>query len=146
MRELPDELWDHWGRAYQFICVMSPSPHDVSVMERFQSQAGITDRLIVYLITQAIKRRRRNYLSWVAEVLTECAANGITTQDEWVAFDKEREAGDKDGRGTGRSGPTDSKASGSGTGRERGQAGSNDGGAGPKAGNRQGRDLNSLSL
>ncbi|HEY3363879.1 MAG TPA: hypothetical protein VGK74_02350 [Symbiobacteriaceae bacterium] len=105
LKTLPEELRDNWGRAYQYLCVKDASASDTDVLTKFQKQAGITDQLIVMFIERAIQKKRRNYLTWVAEVLTECAANEIRTPEEYAAFEAERDAGGNADAGRTASGP-----------------------------------------
>lgn len=95
MRTLPDELRSNWIKSYEFLFVSFPSATYIHDFDKLKSQIGMTDELIVMAIERALKAKRKHTLAWVRTVLTDLVPHGITTPEEWIAFEAEQLAEDE---------------------------------------------------
>lgn len=92
LRPLPEDLRSNWYRAYQHWFINPPSGAYIGDLERLQSKAGITDELIVAVIEKALTTKRLNVMAWARTVLEQLVPFGVTTPEEWQAFETERQA------------------------------------------------------
>ena len=81
--------------AYEFLFVNCPSATYIHDMDRLKDKVGMTDQLIVVAIERAIQSKRKHTMAWVRSVLSDLAPHGITTPEEWIAFEAEQATEDK---------------------------------------------------
>jgi len=78
-----------WYQFYEreFARILSPSEYQrvAQLQER-----GVTDELIIYLLREAQRLKKRNKLGWVISVIADKIPEGVRTLDDWLR--REREA------------------------------------------------------
>lgn len=77
-----------WYQFYERKFARTISPVDYQKVAELQAR-GVTDELIIHVLEEAIRQKKRNKLGWVISVIADKIPEGIRTLDDWLRRERE---------------------------------------------------------